>query len=96
MRDIMLRRIPQIFAGNTLYATSAVVASGVMVMLYRVGDPAIGLAFSTATGAGLTLLARWRGWGLPQAPAWQPSQAWSRTAQQHRAGQPELPADSDG
>jgi uncharacterized membrane protein YeiH len=92
-RDILLRRIPQIFAGNTLYATSAVLASGVMVMLYRVGDPAIGLACATVAGAGLTLLARWRGWGLPEAPEWEPSQAWSRTAQRHRARQPELPAD---
>jgi uncharacterized membrane protein YeiH len=83
-RDIFLRRIPAIFAGNTLYATSAVLASGVMVALYRVGDPSIGLACATATGAGLTLLARRRGWGLPQAPVWQPSQAWSRTAQLHR------------
>jgi uncharacterized membrane protein YeiH len=82
-RDIFMRRVPQIFAGGTLYTTSAVLASGVMVMLYRVGDPSIGLACATATGAGLTLLARWRGWGLPQAPDWQPSQAWSRTAQLH-------------
>ncbi|MBV9208076.1 MAG: trimeric intracellular cation channel family protein [Actinobacteria bacterium] len=77
-RDICLRRIPQIFAGGTLYTTCAVVASGVMVALYRVGDPSVGLGLATATGAGLTLLARWRGWGLPQAPVWQPSQAWSR------------------
>ena len=37
-RDICLRRIPQIFAGGTLYTTCAVVASGVMVALYRVGS----------------------------------------------------------
>jgi uncharacterized membrane protein YeiH len=84
-RDIFLRRVPQIFAGGTLYTTSAVLASGVMVMLYRVGDPSIGLACATATGAGLTLLARWRGWGLPQAPVWQPSQAWSHTAHPYGA-----------
>jgi len=83
-RDIFLRRIPQIFAGNTLYTTSAVVASGVMVAMYGVGDPAIGLALATATGAGLTLVARWRGWGLPEAPEWQPRQAWSRAAQVYR------------
>lgn len=84
-RDIFMRRIPQVFAGGTLYTTSAVLASGVMVALYRVGDPAIGLGCATVTGAGLTLLARWRGWGLPQAPEWQPSQAWSRAAWLHRA-----------
>ena len=84
-RDIFMRRIPAIFAGGTLYTTCAVLASGVMVALYRVGDPAIGLGCATVTGAGLTLLARWRGWGLPQAPEWQPGQAWSRAARSRRA-----------
>lgn len=84
-RDIFMRRIPAIFAGGTLYTTCAVLASGVMVALYRVGDPAIGLGCATVTGAGLTLLARWRGWGLPQAPEWQPGQAWSRAAWSRRA-----------
>jgi len=79
-RDLFLRRVPQIFAGGTLYTTSAVLASGVMVAMYGVGDPSIGLGLATATGAGLTLLARWRGWGLPQAPGWQPGQAWTRAA----------------
>jgi hypothetical protein len=55
------------------------------VALYRVGDPAIGLGAATVTGAGLTLLARWRGWGLPQAPEWQPRRAWSRAAQSRLA-----------
>jgi uncharacterized membrane protein YeiH len=80
-RDIFLRRIPRIFAGNTLYTTSAVLASGVMVALYGVRDPSIGLGVATATGAGMTLLARWRGWGLPQAREWQPRQAWSRAVE---------------
>jgi uncharacterized membrane protein YeiH len=84
-RDIFMRRIPGIFAGGTLYTTSAVLASGVMVALYRVGDPAIGLGAATVTGAGLTLLARWRGWGLPQAPEWRPRRAWSRAAQSRLA-----------
>ena len=80
-RDICLRRVPQIFAGGTLYTTCAVLASGVMIALYRVGDPSVRLALATATGAGLTPLARWRGWGVPEAPVWQPSQAWSHAAQ---------------
>jgi uncharacterized membrane protein YeiH len=86
-RDVFLRRVPRIFAGGTLYTTSAVLASGVMVALYGVGDLSIGLGLATATGAGLTLLARWRGWGLPEAPAWHPtSQAWSHAAQSRWAG----------
>ena len=72
VRDVVLRRIPAIFGGTTLYATSALVASGVMVLLYRLGHPTVGLVVATLTGAGLTLLARWRGWQLPEAYVWQP------------------------
>lgn len=85
-RDLFLRRVPRIFAGGTLYSTSAVLASGAMVALYGVGDPSIGLGLATVTGAGLTLLAHWRGWGLPEAPAWQPSHTWSHAAQSRWAG----------
>jgi uncharacterized membrane protein YeiH len=72
VRDVVLRRIPAIFGGTTLYATSALVASGVMVSLYRLGHPTVGLVVATLTGAGLTLLARWRGWQLPEAYVWRP------------------------
>jgi uncharacterized membrane protein YeiH len=78
VRDVVLRRIPSIFGGNTLYATCALVASGVMVVLYDLGLPAVGLVASTAAGAGLTLLARWRGWQLPEAYVWRPSRPWRR------------------
>ncbi len=72
IRDVVLRRIPSIFGGNTLYATSATVASGVMVVLQRTGHPTVGLVAATLTGAALTLLARWRGWQLPEAYVWRP------------------------
>jgi uncharacterized membrane protein YeiH len=78
LRDIVLRRIPGIFGGNTLYATSALLASGVMVVLYDLGRPSLGLVVSTLVGAGLTLLARWRGWQLPEAYVWRPSRNRSR------------------
>ena len=73
LRDVVLRRIPAIFGGNTLYATSALLASGVMVVLYDLDRPSLGLVVSTLVGAGLTLLARWRGWQLPEPYAWPPS-----------------------
>ena len=73
LRDVVLRRIPAIFGGNTLYATSALLASGVMVVGYDVGRPSLGLVVSTLVGALLTLLARWRGWHLPEAYLWQPA-----------------------
>jgi uncharacterized membrane protein YeiH len=72
VRDVVLRRIPAIFGGTTLYATSALVASGVMVVLYRLGHSSVGLVAATLTGAALTLLARWRGWELPEAYVWRP------------------------
>lgn len=85
MRDVILRQIPKIFGGNTLYATSALVASGVMVALYEMGYPSAGLALAIASGATVTLLARWRGWELPEAHAWRPSRIWSRSARLRRA-----------
>ncbi len=72
VRDVVLRRIPSIFGGNTLYATSALVASGVMVGMSRLGRPTVGLVVATLAGAALTLLARWRGWHLPEAYMWRP------------------------
>jgi uncharacterized membrane protein YeiH len=73
VRDVVLRRIPAVLGGNnTLYATSALLASGVMVVFYRLGQANLGLAVSTLVGAGLTLAAGWRGWHLPGAPAWKP------------------------
>ncbi|MGH8890474.1 MAG: trimeric intracellular cation channel family protein [Acidothermaceae bacterium] len=74
VRDIVLRRIPTVLGGNTLYATCAVVASGVMVALSRTGHPTPGLVAATLTGAVLCLLARQRGWMLPASDSWSPAQ----------------------
>lgn len=89
LRDVVLRRIPAIFGGNTLYATSALLASGVMVVLYVLGHPSLGLVVSTVVGAGLTLLARWRGWQLPEAYIWRPSQSRARYRRPHWRGHTE-------
>ena len=82
-RDILLRRVPSIFGGNTLYATSALLASGVMVLMYDAGYPTYGLVVTTLVGAGLTLAARWRGWQLPEAQLWQQGAGWSRLPRPH-------------
>jgi len=98
-RDIFLRRVPQIFAGGNLYTTAAVLASAVAVAFYGVGDSAIGLGLATVTGAGVTLLARWRGWALPQAPAWEPGQTWRHFPQSRGPGgrdEPEEPRPDPG
>ena len=70
VRDVVLRRVPGILGGNTLYATCAIVDSGVLVVLATHGHPTAGLISATVVGAGLCLLARWRGWILPSADAW--------------------------
>lgn len=71
VRDVMLNRVPSIFGGNTLYATSALLASGVMVLFHQSGHATAGLVVTTVVGAGLTVAAQWRGWQLPDAYDWQ-------------------------
>lgn len=73
IRDVVLRRIPSIFSRGPLYATCAIVASGVMVGLSRAGQASAGLVAATVVGAGLALLARRRGWVLPESVAWRPA-----------------------
>ncbi|MEO7005722.1 MAG: trimeric intracellular cation channel family protein [Terrimesophilobacter sp.] len=65
VRDIMLLKVPMIFGGNTLYATSALVASIEMVVLSLLGFQAVGSAAAILSGALLSLLARRYGWILP-------------------------------
>lgn len=74
VRDIVLRRVPGVLGGNTLYATCAIVGSGVLVGLSSMDHPNAAIVASVLSGAGLCLLARWRGWILPSADAWSPSQ----------------------
>lgn len=73
VRDIVLRRVPAVLGGNTLYATCAVTASGVLIVLYENGYQTAGLLAGLIVGAGLCLVARWRGWILPSADAWSPA-----------------------
>jgi uncharacterized membrane protein YeiH len=70
VRDIAVGSIPTIFGGNTLYATCAVIASGTLVLVQFWGYPQAGLLVSTGVGAALCLLARWRGWILPERVDW--------------------------
>jgi len=70
IRDIVTRRVPTVLGGTTLYATCAIAASAVLVACTENDHPTLGLVASTITGAGLCLVARWRGWILPEADAW--------------------------
>lgn len=67
VRDLFLLRVPAIFGGNTLYATSALLASVEMVVFSALGSPAVGFPLAILSGAGLSLLARRYGWILPTA-----------------------------
>ncbi|MDF8265734.1 trimeric intracellular cation channel family protein [Luteipulveratus flavus] len=73
IRDVVVRRVPSVLGGNTLYATCAILASAVLVLCTELSRPSLGLVASTLVGAGLCLLARWRGWFLPDADAWSPA-----------------------
>jgi uncharacterized membrane protein YeiH len=72
VRDVVLRRVPGILGGNTLYATCAAAGSGALVLLSTHGHATAGSLAALVVGAGLCLLARWRGWVLPDADAWSP------------------------
>ncbi|MCS6710589.1 TRIC cation channel family protein [Brachybacterium sp. EF45031] len=65
IRDVMVGRIPVIFGGGPLYATSALVAS---VATWAVAalrlDPAWVIA-AAALGTALALVSAWRRWTLP-------------------------------
>jgi len=70
IRDIAVGEVPTIFGGNTLYATCAILASGTVVVVQHVGNSQLALLVSTAVGAALCLVARWRGWILPERVVW--------------------------
>ena len=70
VRDVVLRRVPGILGGNTLYATCALVGAAVLVVISENGNQPLGLVVATLVAMGLCVLARWRGWMLPEADAW--------------------------
>lgn len=70
LRDLTVRRVPQIFGGNTLYATSAVAASAVVAGFWYAGLAHAGILAGTAVGASLCILARWRRWQLWGGLSW--------------------------
>jgi uncharacterized membrane protein YeiH len=73
IRDIVLRRVPGVLGGNTLYATAALLGAGTLVLVQRAGHPTAASLCGLLVGAVLCLIARWRGWILPSADAWSPA-----------------------
>jgi uncharacterized membrane protein YeiH len=66
IRDVVVvRRVPEVFGGNTLTATCAAASAVVMIVAYRLHHPEVRPVSGTAIGGVLYLLARWRHWALP-------------------------------
>ena len=79
IRDIAVGRVPAIFGGNTLYATSALIASAEMFVLARLDQHTIGMAGAIVLSAVISLSARRFGWRLP-GPANLSPRAFKRLA----------------
>lgn len=77
-RDIVMRRVPGIFGGNTLYATCALAASGVLVIFNYQNHPTPGLLVGALTGTVLCWLSQRRGWVLPAADTWSPARVFAK------------------
>ncbi|HEY9294463.1 MAG TPA: TRIC cation channel family protein [Microlunatus sp.] len=73
VRDIVLRQVPAVLGGTTLYATAAAAGSAALVIAFALGYPTVGSLAALLIGSGLCLVARWRGWLLPHADAWSPA-----------------------
>src|SRR5699024_11654848 len=71
-RDVVLRRIPGILGGNTLYATGAMAAAVTQVIFSLADHAQIGSIVATLVGMTLVLIARYRGWVLPPGAGWKP------------------------
>lgn len=70
IRDLLLARTPSIFGGTPLYATVAIVVSGVMVICSRLGAPTVGVLAGIVVGISLRLAAFHWGWRLPDSRDW--------------------------
>ena len=68
VRDLLLVRRPAVLGGNTLYATSALAATVVVVVFSIVDLPIVGTLLALVVGATISLLARRFRWMLPLAP----------------------------
>ncbi|MEU8976362.1 trimeric intracellular cation channel family protein [Streptomyces monashensis] len=72
IRDLLLARTPAVFGGTPLYATVAMLVSGVMVLCSRLGVPTVGIPAGIVVGVALRLAALTWGWRLPGSRDWRP------------------------
>ena len=72
IRDITIGVVPAIFGGNTLYATSVLLGSGMMVLFNNFQLQTVGMVVSALFASILSIVAYFKGWGLPNNPDWAP------------------------
>ncbi|GMA31426.1 trimeric intracellular cation channel family protein [Litorihabitans aurantiacus] len=75
VRDVLLHRTPIVFGGNTLYATCATAAAGVVVLAdWMTSSEYQGLTtlLAAVVGGTLCLVSYRLGWRLPEARDWRP------------------------
>ncbi len=70
IRDVAAGNVPQVFGGNNLYATPALVSACIMVAFAEGGQSTVGILVATVVGSAFTALAHRRRWQLPQNPEW--------------------------
>lgn len=95
VRDVLLMRVPSIFGGNTLYATSSLLASVVTLVLIQLGQPEWGAVAAILTGGGLSLLARQFGWVLPTEVRIPRPRLRRKQGETRSEGGPDAPAAGD-
>ncbi|MEV7243723.1 MULTISPECIES: trimeric intracellular cation channel family protein [unclassified Streptomyces] len=78
IRDLLLAHTPSIFGGTPLYATVAVLVSGVMVLCSRLGVPTVGIVAGIFLGVALRIVSLLRGWHLPGSRDWRPRSSRDR------------------
>jgi uncharacterized membrane protein YeiH len=71
-RDLLLQRVPAVFAQGTLYAAVAILVAAVAVIFARTHGLSSGTGTTVAIVVGVTLrlVAYWRGWQLPRGLDW--------------------------
>lgn len=71
IRDLLVGRIPGIFGGGPLYATSALATAIPTWAVLALGLPGWSIVGTVLLGSALAAVSAWRRWGLPQHQEWQ-------------------------
>lgn len=71
LRDVLVGRVPAIFGGGPLYATSALLTAVLTWAVFALGLAAPWVLAAVAVGSLLAGIAAWRRWTLPAHSEWQ-------------------------